>query len=128
MTAFTGFVLVYGQRVCSDLIDDLDKLHGGEGFSCSILDGLQDLLLSLVPVADVLTDFRGRILDHWAVTCTEDTPQHRFPLDVSKIFMNECDSVVCNNKEEGHYFKYRQIMVEVYYVFVLLSQMSSYYS
>lgn len=55
-----------------DLINDLDELHRGESLSCSILNGCQDLLLSLVPVADVVSDLRARILNHRSVTCTED--------------------------------------------------------
>lgn len=54
----------------SDLVDDLDQLHGGESLSCSVLNGCQDLLLSLLPVVDVVPDLHGCVLDHRSVTCS----------------------------------------------------------
>lgn len=54
--------------VFPDLINNLDKLHGGKRLSCSILNGCQDLLLSLVPVAHIVSDLRASILNHRAVT------------------------------------------------------------
>lgn len=58
--------------VFSDLVDDPDELHWGERFSCSLLNSCQDLLLSLVTVADVVSDFCNSILNHGPMTCSED--------------------------------------------------------
>lgn len=56
----------------SDLVDDLDQLHGGERLSGSILNGCQDLLLSLLSVADVEFDLHACVLDHRSVTCSHN--------------------------------------------------------
>ena len=66
------YVTVCGaaEEACSHLIDDLDELHGGEGLPCSVLNGGQDLLLPLVPVADVVSDLGASVLDHGSVTCS----------------------------------------------------------
>ena len=61
----------------TDLIDHLDQLHGGERLSCSILNGCQDLLFSLVPVADVVFDLGAGILNHRPVTCTEQRSRNQ---------------------------------------------------
>lgn len=81
-TTPTGLPLTTGwtkhqrnRRFCPDLIDDLDELHWGKSLSCSILNGCQDLLLSLVPVADVVSDLRASILNHRSVTCTENSSE-----------------------------------------------------
>lgn len=57
-------------EVCSHLIDDLDELHRGEGLSRSVLNGGQDLLLPLVPVADVVSDLGAGVLNHGSVACS----------------------------------------------------------
>lgn len=60
------------ENMRSDLVDDLDQLHGGESLSGSILNGCQDLLLSFLSVVDVVFDLHACVLDHRSVTCSHN--------------------------------------------------------
>lgn len=58
------------QRGSPDLVDRLDELHGGKRFPRSIVNCCQDLLFSLVPVADVVADLGASILNYRPMSCS----------------------------------------------------------
>lgn len=90
-------------RVSPDLIDDLDELHGGERLPRSALDGSQDLLFPLVPVADVVLDLGAGIQNHGAMTCEEHQNSYVCPYPVHRL-ESELFSRRLLENENGDFF------------------------